>query len=210
MDKGRTWRRTLPRIYLDGTLLDYEDTDRDATVGDLVEAVEKEIRGMKRLIRDMWADGRKVEHWRITDLPAKPLSEFEELKLLTDSYEAFGAHAVDTIQEYIGVIKTNIDTVVKMIRLGEGAVEEYLASIFDGLKEVSGTLNELSRYALSQSMDIFKEPPTGLYEPLLKHLEVLEDARSSGDPLLVADTLEYELRPFIEDMDKRLFHSSRA
>ncbi len=54
MDKGRTWRRTLPRIYLDGTLLDYEDTDRDATVGDLVEAVEKEIRGMKRLIRDLY------------------------------------------------------------------------------------------------------------------------------------------------------------
>ncbi len=210
MDKGRTWRRTLPRIYLDGTLLDYEDTDRDATVGDLVEAVEKEIRGMKRLIRDLWADGSKVEHWRITDLPTRPLSEFGELKLVTDSYEAFGAHAVYTIQEYIGVIKTNIDTVVKMIRLGEGAVEECLASIFDGLKEVSGTLNELSRYASSQSMDIFKEPPTGLYEPLLKHLEVLEEARSSGDTLLVADTLEYELRPFIEYMDKRLFHSSRA
>ena len=210
MDKGRTWRRTLPRIYLDGTLLDYEDTDRDATVGDLVEAVEKEIRGMKRLIRDLWADGSKVEHWRITDLPTRPLSEFGELKLVTDSCEAFAAYAVDTVQEYIGVIQTNIDAVASMIRLGEDAVEEYLVSIFNGLKEVSVTLNELSKYASSLGIDVFKEPPSGFYTPLMEYMESLDKARTSCDMLLVADILEYELSPFLKNMEDRLFHGGDA
>ncbi|VAV85548.1 hypothetical protein MNBD_DELTA01-342 [hydrothermal vent metagenome] len=197
----------LTLIYLDGARLDYEDTESDATLGDLVKAIEGEMQSLKRIVSELAIDGEDCEHWRTEELMAGKLADFKELKFVTGSFEDFVVKAVDTLQEYIKVMRENIGASVAVLRRGEGYKPELLISIIEGIVQIMTSIDELSRGMSKMGVNTFKENPSVYYAPLLKHMEDLEAARGGGDSLLVADILEYEILPILGDMDEKLFHS---
>lgn len=200
----------LTQIYLDGTRLDYEDTEDDATLENLVKAIEEEMRSEKRIVSGLEIDGEPRDNWRTVELMSSNLKDFKELKLLTLSFDEFASIAVSTLQEYIKVMKENTNVSVAVLRRGEGGSPELFVSIIEGISQIMSSVDELSRGMSVLDVNTFKEDPSVYYGPLLKNMEELERARNGGDTLLTADILEYEILPILEDMDKKLFHSGEA
>ncbi len=200
----------LTLIFLDETLIDYTDTENNAVVGDLVGAIEQEMKSQKRIVSELKVDSEPYLHWRSDDFMARKLSEFKELKFTSSSFDEFVASAVGTLQEYIKVMMENTGASVAVIRRGSGLQPQLLVSILDGLVQIMATIDELSRGMAVMGVKTFKEDPLIYYTPLLKHMEELEQARSLGDSLVVADVLEYEILPMLEDMDLKLFHSGTS
>lgn len=200
----------LTCIFLDGVRLDYEDTERDATLGNLVKAIEDEMISAKRIVSGLEVDGEGRADWRVDELMAANLSDFKELKLITASFEEFASRAVSTLQEYILVMKENVKASVSVLRRGEGYKPELFLSIIEGISQIMNSVDELSRGMAVLDVNTFKENPSVYYAPLLKNMEELEQARTGGDTLLIADILEYEILPILGDMDEKLFHSGKS
>lgn len=198
------------QIYLDGARLDYEDTESDATLGDLVKAVEGEMKVLKRIISVLEINGEEKVEWRTDKMMSTNLSDFKELKFATSSFEEFASRAISTLQEYIKVMVENTRASVAVLRKGEGYKPELFLSIIEGVSQIMNSVDELSRGMTILDVNTFKEDPSGYYAPLLKHMEALEEARTGGDSLLIADILEYEILPILGDMDEKLFHSGEA
>ena len=55
-------------------------------------------------------------------------------------------------------------------------------------------------------MDLFRENPAQYFNPVIRGLEELREARDGRDSVASADILEYELKPLIDDMEENLFH----
>jgi len=200
----------LTRIFLDEMLIDYTDTENDAVVGDLVGAIEAELKSQKRIVSGLKIESEPLLHWRSEDFMARKLSDFKELSFISEGFDEFAAAAVGTLQEYIKVMVENTGASVAVIRRGGGLKPELLVSIFEGLVQIMATIDELSRGMAVMGIRTFKEDPLAYYAPLLEQMEELEQARSRGDSLVVADILEYEILPILADMDDKLFHSGQV
>ncbi len=200
----------LTKIFLDEMLIDYTDTENDAVVGDLVGAIENEMRSQKRIVSELEIDSEPLLYWRSEDFMSRKLSDFKELRFTSEGFDEFVASAVGILQEYLKVMVENIGASVAVIRRGSGLKPELMVSIFEGLVQIMGTIDELSRGAAVMGTQTFKEDPLVYYAPLLKQMEALEQARSRGDSLVVADILEYEILPILADMEGKLFHTGEA
>ncbi len=194
-------------IYLDGTLLDYEDVDRDSTIGDLVQAVEKELKPMRSFVFELWVDGEKIEGWRDREIMDNSIYKYREIRLVTTTVDTIAMEGLNIVQEYINLIKRKISGVVKELRSGNIDVEKDISTIFEGLNEIVKTMNSLIEGGTRYGIKIFKENPAPYYAPILEYMEKLRNAFSCGDTVLMADLLEYELLAHLESMERRIFHS---
>lgn len=196
----------MPDVYIDGKRLDFNDTESNSTISDLIGELEKSLIGLRRFISEIWVDGIKVDNWKSSQAIHKPIAEYKDLNMITVSVEAIALEGLDLVQEYIKLIKDNIGTCVKNIRLGFGDAENEFTEIFEGMIEVVKTMDALTRGGDKYRMALFKENPSIYYKPLLKHLETIRAAKESGDGVLTADILEYELLPFLNEMEFKIFN----
>jgi hypothetical protein len=200
----------MTEIYLDDARLDYEDTEEDSTVGELIVAVEGQLRGLRRFVLELSIDGEKRDDWRGSALLEKKLARFEELKFVSASVETVALEGIDVLQQYMKVIAENIAECVKGIRLGGDVDEPLLTSVTGGMSEVVKTMNALTKGGGSYNMDLFREDPANFYKPVLDCLEAMQEARLSGDSVLLADVLEHELAPLIDEISSKIFPVSRS
>lgn len=198
----------MPEVYLDGIKLDFEDRSRSSTVGELVDAIESDLTGLRRFVMELWIDGQELREWRGDTVLKKPISGFSDFNLRTASMEEVALEGLSLAQEYIKVTKDSICACSQDIRIGKPGTDAGYASIFESLVEIVKTIDALARGGERYGMDLFKENPSAYYSPILKCLEAMRDARESGDSVTLADLLEYELLPFLEEMDENLFHLS--
>lgn len=194
----------MPNVYLDGSRIDFETQGGNATVGELMNAVEEGMKTTRRFVFELWIDGERMEEWRKSDFLEEPISRFTDLDLKTESVETLALEGVDMVQEYVSVIKENIVECVKGLRVGED-VEHLLTSIMEGIVEVVKTTDSLLKGVEKYEIALFKETPIIYYKPLLKYLETIVDAANTADSIALADILEYELSPFLEKIEKRIF-----
>lgn len=200
----------MPEVYLDGAKIDFVDTQNDSTVGELVNAIEQEMRDLRRFVLELWVDGQKLEDTGKGELLKEPISHFNDVEFKTVSIENLALEGVDMVQEYISVIKENIGDCVESINLGRSNVDVILASILEGVVEVVKTIDALIKGVEKYKIALFKENPVAYYKPLMEFLEDVTDAINAGDTVLVADTLDYELKPFLEKMEDSLFFKADA
>lgn len=192
-------------IYLNGVRLDFEDAGNDSTVGDLVTAVEKDLKGSKAGITAVSVDGAPIEDFRADSVLKRGLSGCREVRLSASTFEASALEGVDILKEYIKVTRENIASCVHEIRVGGGG-GEGLNSILQALVEIIKTMNALFMWDRKHNLSILKENPEQYYAPLLKHLESVNSASETGDMVSIADILEYEIAPVLEGMEKDLFN----
>lgn len=200
----------MPDVMIDGKRLDFEDTKGDSTLGDLLKAVERELKSIRRFIAGIRLDGKTAGDWMDGKRFGNPLCGFGEISIETGSVEAAALEGLDTVTEYFKVIKGEISACVRDSRLGCAGADDSFNTVFEGLVEIVKTIEALAGCADAFEIKLFRENPENFYLPLLKNLEALKDARSAGDPVLVADMLEYELTPFLDGMESRIFRCPEA
>lgn len=200
----------MPEVYLDGARIDYVDTRNDATIGELVSAIEEEMRDLRRFVLELWIDGQKLDDSVKGELLKQPINSFTDVEFKTVSIESLALEGVDMVQEYINVIKDNIDDCAEGIRVGGPNTDVLLASILEGIVEIVKTTDALIKGVENYKIDLFRENPTNYYKPLMNFLEDLVEALNGSDSVLLADTLEYELKPFLAHMEEALFFRADA
>lgn len=195
----------MPDLYLDEEKLDFEDPGQKSTIGDLVATVEKELVELRRFVMEVWVDGEKLGDWRVSPMLKSPVSVHGDFRLITASVETVALEGVDMVQEYIKVIKESISACVQESR-ARGSGQSHFTNIFEGLIDVVKTMDALTRGGGRYGIDLFRENPANYYKHLLKYLDILSDAKGSGDTVLLADVLEYELKPVLEEMEEKIFY----
>lgn len=196
----------VPHVYLDGIMLDFEDKGNGSTIGELIEAVENDLTGARRFVMELWVDGERLPEWRGSTVLKRPLAVYNDFKLKTASMEEVALEGLDLLQEYIRVTRENIPLCVSDLRIGGSRSDASFSAIFDGLVEIVKTMDALARGGEKYNMDLFKENPAIFYNAILRCLEGMRQAREGGDTVTLADLLEYEVLPFAEEMEERLFH----
>lgn len=198
----------MPDVYLDGIKIEFEDSG-DASIWELVAALEKELTGLKRFILGLSIDGRQIENWRQCDVLREPISSHQDYNIKTGSVETVALEGLSLLQEYFGIIKKDIEVCSHALRLGGDAAQPFTA-VFEGIIEAVRTMDALRQGAVAEGIDLFRENPQVFYDPLISNLERLKETRASGDDVYLADILEYELLPLIEKIEERLFFCATA
>jgi len=197
----------MPKVYLDNMQIDYEDTGKDSTIRELVSALDKELGSLKRFIFEIAVDGTDAPHgWRGGEVSGRKLSECAEIRLTTTSVEDMAIVGLDTVREYINVIGETIEACVKDLRIGSPSAEAAFSTVFEGVIEVVKTMDALSQGTVRYNMKLFKKKPEEYFSPLHQKLETITNVKKSGDTVLLADVLEYELKPLLEEIKEEVFH----
>ncbi|MEE9542686.1 MAG: hypothetical protein V3V95_02750 [Thermodesulfobacteriota bacterium] len=200
----------MTEVYLDDTKLDYEDTEGDCTVGDFVAEVEKELKSQRRFIFELRVDDDLREDWRGSALLEEKLINFNELRILSISVESVVLKGIDVLQQSFELMEENIERCVQSVRQSGSLENPLIAAVTGGLTEAIDTLNELRKGAGGYDMALFRQDPANFYEPVLNCMEEMESARQSGDSVLFADVLEYELAPLVGKILSELFPVDRS
>ncbi len=200
----------MPKIYLDDMELNFDDRGNNSTIGELVRAIEGEMAPQRRFIHQMWIEGRKMEMWREEKVLQQPISAYEELRLVSADYEVLFAEAICIIKEYMAAVKENIDSISKKIRVGYVGTDQYLSAIFTHINEIVRTISALKRNKVLHHTELFKEDPEQFYPELLRIMEELKEIFEQKDIVLLADTFEYELLPFLDKMGSAIFHPAEG
>ncbi len=200
----------MTEVYLDDTKLDYEDTEKDSTVGDLVAEIEKELKEHRRFIFELRIDGTVREDWRESALLEEKLINFSELRVTSISVESVALEGIDVLRQSFKLIAENIVECVQSVRQSGNLDNSLLASVSERLTEAVKTLNELRKGAVGYDMKLFRQDPANFYKPVLDCLEAMGSARESGDSVLLADVLEHELAPLVGEILSGLFPADKS
>ena len=200
----------MTEVYLDDTKLDYEDTEKDSTVGDLVAEIEKELRNHRRFIFELRVDGELREEWLGSALLEEKLINFKELRITSISVESVALKGIDVLQQSFELMAENITKCVQSVRQSGNLDNPLLASVTGGLTEAVKTLDELRKGARGYDMKLFSQDPANFYKPVLDCLEAMDSAREGGDSVLFADVLEHELAPLVDEILSGLFPADKS
>jgi len=189
----------MTNVYIDGAPIDFEDTDGTSTLGDLVGAVEGQIRSIKRYVDGVSVNGQALIGWRTSGPLGSLLVEHNEVRLQTASFDEVAAEAASTLGEYAGVIRKNIEVCVASLRRGGPAGAEF-SSIVEGAIELVRTIEALSKASGAYGGSQFRSDPLKCCSSVLSSLEGLKAAGENTDSVWMADILEYELSEAIAEL----------
>ncbi|MFQ5479851.1 MAG: hypothetical protein ACE5DW_01070 [Thermodesulfobacteriota bacterium] len=196
----------ITEIYLDDARLDFSGVKVSSTVGDLVDAVESDLKPLRRFIMELWVDGRNEGAlWKDASAINKPLKSYGELRLFTSGIDHVVLQGIYTVGEYITFICELAMNMTGALRRGSGEIDNYLGAIIESTGEMVRTMDALYKCGLAYSIDVFKENPLTYYEDILRNMSALKDARLALDNVLLADILEYELTPLLKEMEEKVF-----
>lgn len=190
-------------IYIDGARLDFEDTGRDSTIRDLVRAMEKELKPLRRYVSALSADGEPIAEWRSGTGLERPVLDCSEISLHTASFDEAALGGLDIIRRYVSLISENAAVCVSSLRRG-GPAGEKLSSIVEGAVEVIRTVEALSIGGNAYDIDLFKESPAECCGSMVRAIESLKEAGDRMDSVSMADMLEYELVPAVNELEDML------
>jgi hypothetical protein len=200
----------MTEVYLDDIKLDYEDTEKDSTVGDFVAEIEKELKSHRSFIFELRVEGELREDWRGSPLLEEKLINFKELRITSVSIESVALKGLDILQQSFELMAENIVKCVQSVRQSGNLDNPLITSVTGGLTEAVKTMNELRKGAGGYDMALFRQDPANFYKPVLDCLEAINEARGSGDSVLLADVFEHELAPLVDGILSALFPGDRA
>ena len=195
----------MPDVFLDGSRVDYVDTRDDATIGELMVVIEARLSDLRRFILELWIDGRKLDDSQRMEFLSQPISGFTDFEFKTVSIESLALEGVDMVQKYIHTIRDNARECVRGIRLDKGDVEGSLSAVMEAVVDLVKTMDALIKGVEKYSIVLFKESPLRYFNPLLKVIDQMADDSTSGDLRAVAEALDYEVAPLMDEMERTLF-----
>jgi len=195
----------MTELYIDGNIIEYEDTGKNSTIGDFVKEVENQLSEVKQLIVGIEVDGNAAEDMHSHELLSAHVAEHKEIRLSTAPLKAVLEVGLSTCNEYIPHINGTIGAILDALREGNNnKAFNLLPGLFDALNELVRTLAVINTSVTRYNLEIFKESPVTCYESLVTHLSQILSARDAGDLILIGDLLDYEIIPIIETLEKLL------
>ncbi len=195
----------MTEIYIDDNRIDFEDTENDATIGELIGMVEAQLKEQRRFVEELIIDGRAEPDFRSEATSKRLILNFATLKLLSSTVESIALEGVDVLERYLTVVLENINKYVSALRTGGSPAGASPVVVIDGMTEIAKTMNELNKGGVNYDITIFRADPALFYSRILGCLETLNKAKESVDSVLMGDILEYELKPLVEEMLNTLF-----
>jgi len=193
-------------VYLDEARLDFSGLSRSSTVGEIVEAVETDLRPLRRFIMELWVDGKNEGlEWKDGVVINEPVKSYGELRLFTSGIDPVVLQGIYTVGEYNTFICDLTQKMTDALRRGSGEVDNYLGAIIESIGEMVKTMDSLYKCGLAYGIDVFKENPVSYYEAILSNMGAMKDARLALDNILLADILEYEFAPLLKRMEDKVF-----
>lgn len=193
-------------VFLDGARVDYVDTSNDSTIGELMVAIEARLVDRRRFILELWVDGKKLDDCRKTELLSHPIAEHTDFEFKTVSIETLALEGVDMVQKYIHNIRDSAIECVRSIRLEDGDPDAPLSSVIESLVDIVKTMDALTKGVEKYRIALFRESPLRYFNPMLKLADRLADLSTSGEHRAVAEHLDYEVVPMMNEMERTLFY----
>ena len=197
----------MTEVFLDGQRIEFEDRDKSATLGELIEAMNRELKSMKRFIVEVSVDGESMIDWAGSSSLRDSIYAHSDLRLFSDAVESMALKGLHTVEEYILLIKAEAALCLTDIRTGAGSAGARLNAVFEGMIEVIKNMEALSIGAGKYAITVFREDPSPYLKRALETLEAIGKARAAGDAVTLTDALEYEAIPLLEEMGRALFVS---
>ena len=191
----------MPEVYLDNSPIEFEDTG--AVVKELVDALARELGGLKRVITGVEVDGSLLPDLHASPALSGLISSLSEIRVTTASIESMALAGLDVLREYIMFIDESIQGCVRGLRLGEGVGQRDISTVLEGVAEVIKTLDAVTRSGAAAGDGLSGAGPVEGYRTVLACLEAIDGARRAGDAILIADVLEYELALALEEISSK-------
>jgi len=206
VNKARKESSMITEVYLDDAKLDFTGVSITSTVGDIVDAVESDLKPMRRFIMELWVDGKNEgASWKDAMAINEPVKRYGELRLFTSGIDNMVLQGIYTVGEYITFILELTLNLTEGLRCGSGEIDNHLGAIIESTGEMVRTMDALYKCGLVYGIDVFKENPLSYYEAILQNMSALKDARLALDNVLLADILEYEFAPLLKKMEGKVF-----
>ena len=193
----------MANVFLDGAPVEMPETV-DNTVGDVIGEISKKIDKSRRVI------GVTLDGVEITGQPDQHLAQLGEdgrLELTTGLASVLAMNTLESIEEFHTALLTELSRTADEFRMGTfERANELFARCMDGLQILLNT-------TLSVATLLDTEPGRvnagegSLEENTQKMGQILDEmigAQTNRDGILLADLIEYELQPLLEDWLKAI------
>lgn len=187
-------------LILDGESRRF-DTSECANLAELVSLADTLDRPQEdSVVVAVAVDGETLSPESLAALEGHPLEGVREVAIERRPTRAVACSVLDQGADYAERISETVNDCVQAFRAGKnGEGNEVLAAVTDSFMVLIG-LTQSAAGVLTESTASL----AGLQESLVPWLQELVEAQSAADPLRIADLLEYEIAPLIEEWGRVL------
>ena len=194
------------KLVLDGDTNEITKSNFN-TFEDFFKIINKELEKNERVIvqikinNEIMSDGKQFSFFKddCTNIDSVYIETKERAKIINDNLLGF--------KEQCDVIISNIDNAVESYRVGnEKESHQYFSNIIEGIRWFNYGLEVIISFLRVDFKD-FKINDITIYdrvEELSQIIDSLSQSQDSGDWIMLADQLEFELKPQIESWKKNI------
>lgn len=185
-------------VYLDGAAVQVPEKMPE-TVGDLVGQVAAEIDSKRRVI-GVSLNGEDITGQRERHL--EPMPEDGKLELTTGLASALALDTLGSIEEFHAALLKELSRASDEFRMGSfEKANDVFARCMDGLQVLLNTTLSVASLLQVEVEEIQTGEQTLADNTgkISRILDELIEAQTNRDGILIADLVEYELNPLLED-----------
>lgn len=179
------------------------DTTSIKTLADLIENIANKRLDPSELIVNLYINEEMIDSKAMSSIGKKPLSEVNKLAITTIKNPV--AHTMELLEkmnEYLDRLVNGLEGVADKFRTGKvGEANSLLVQAIDGLISLTELLKVVKKVSKSETSELIinGEKLASKEQNLLDVLKQLKDGQENKDWVAVADLLEYELAPAMDE-----------
>jgi len=185
-------------IFVDGIPQEIS-LDGGETVGDVVGSVSKTLDTKKRIVKVV-LNGENITG--VSQKHLDPALQSMRIEIVTGFAKELATESLESISEFHASLLKEFKRSAEEFRMGSfEASSNILANCIDGLQILMKTTMSVTSL-LQIAPENISAGEMNLAETVVKIAEVLEEmiqAQTNHDGILIADLIEYEITPLVED-----------
>lgn len=192
---------TLLKIKVNNEEFEY-DLGKYNILGDILKEVKSNQLGENDFISEIIINGENIVEEKRSGLEERPLSEITSLEINTDNPFDISLRVLANMDDFMGHLISLIGESADRFRLADEAeANKQFISCVEGLQTFVGVVDKVkSLNKLDFNNIIYESVPVAKRQAeLLEVFSSLHDTQANKDWISVADLLEYELSPLVND-----------
>lgn len=192
---------TILKIILNNEEIDQE-IDKFNTLGDLLENLKTSHFGDKEFISEISINGNIVDDDKRDGMEERPIDEITSLELTTDHPLDVSLRVLENMKEFLRHLVVLINQSSDKFRMDDETVaNKHFINCVEGLQTFVSVLDKV-RSLNNLDLSLIRQGTVTAAEKqdaLLKIFNSLQVTQTNKDWIAVADLLEYELAPLMND-----------
>ncbi len=169
------------------------------TIGDVVGSVSKDLDAKRRIIKVV-VDGQDITGQAEAHLQSR--SGGEKVEITTGLASELALETLDGIRDFHGALELELNRTADEFRMGNNQKSnEMFARCLDGLQILLRTTVSVANLLQVDSAKVKAGSGNmnAVTENIARVLQELIEAQINRDAILIADLIEYELKPLLDD-----------